>query len=319
MLEKQKSDIMLEEKFQKSCESKIPLLIPKVEGRNVYIWGAGKGGKLVEAFMSSLGIVVSGFIDQRAGELSEYLGYKVKFIEEINREQDYIVVGIMSLRYEIIERLERANYKYLDDYLYVYDREYNKEDIAYRGVKIGRYTYGYEGLLASYPLVTSIGRYCSVNVTARIWNNHSVDCVTTHPMLDHPYFCPLEQYGERRKLALKYGKHFDNAEFENSPLRANEPVIIGNDVWIGAGVIILPGVIIGDGAILAAGAVITKDVEPYAIVGGIPAKVIKYRYSEDQIQKFLKIKWWDWSIEDIENNIELFYQPDKFLEVYGKD
>lgn len=306
-----------EEKFQVSCEEKIPLLIPRVGKRDIYIWGAGKGGRIVQSVMNSHGVRIKGFVDQRAGELKEYPDYEVKSTGEINPARDYIVVGIMSLRYEIIESLEQADYKYLDDYLYVYEREYNKEDIVYRGVRIGRYTYGYEGLLASYPLASSIGRYCSVNDTARIWNNHSVDCVTTHPMLDHPLFCPLEQYGERRELAIKYGKHHNNAEYENSPLRSNEPVVIGNDVWIGAGVIILPGTIVGDGAILSAGAVITKDVEPYAIVGGVPARVIRYRYSEEQIAKFLRIRWWEWSPQKIENNIELFYQPEKFLEVFG--
>ena len=317
MSEESKLSMTLEEKFRASCEEKIPLLIPRVHNRNIYIWGAGKGGRIVESVMSRHGVVINGFVDQRAGELREYLGYEVRPAGGINPEQDYIVVGIMSLRYEIIESLERADYKYPDDYLYVYEREYNKEDIAYRGAQIGRYTYGYEGLLSSYPLASSIGRYCSINDTARIWNNHSIDCVTTHPMLDHPLFCPLEQYGQRRRLALKYGRHLNNAEYENSPLRSNEPVVIGNDVWIGAGVIILPGVTVGDGAILSAGTVITKDVEPYAIVGGVPARVIRYRYSKEQIAKFLRIRWWDWSPEKIEANIELFYQPDKFLEEFG--
>ena len=75
----------------------------------------------------------------------------------------------------------------------------------------------------------------------------------------------------------KYGKYFTNHPYENSALRKNEPVIIGNDVWIGANVCILPGVNIGDGAVLAAGAVVNKDVPSYSVVGGVPAKVIKYR------------------------------------------
>jgi len=84
-------------------------------------------------------------------------------------------------------------------------------------------------------------------------------------------------------------------------------VIIGNDVWVGTGAIILSGVSIGDGAIVAAGAVVTKDVPPYSIVGGNPAKLIRFRFSEDQIAKLLSISWWNWSEDKIKANIDSFY------------
>ena len=95
-------------------------------------------------------------------------------------------------------------------------------------------------------------------------------------------------------------------------------VVIGNCVWIGANVIILPGIHIGDGAVVSAGAVVTRDVEPYAIVGGVPAKIIRYRFSAEDINAFLMMKWWDWSLEKIKNNLELFYQPSMFIEQMSK-
>ena len=80
-------------------------------------------------------------------------------------------------------------------------------------------------------------------------------------------------------------------------------IIIGNDVWIGFEAVILAGVAIGDGAIIGTRAVVTKDVPPYTIVGGIPAKPIKKRFDEDTISELLRIKWWDWSNEKIVRNI----------------
>lgn len=90
-------------------------------------------------------------------------------------------------------------------------------------------------------------------------------------------------------------------------------VIIGNDVWIGQSVLIKPGVVIGDGAIIGAGAVVTKNVAPYAIVVGVPAQIIKYRFSDEQIKKLLNIKWWDKDKEWIEEKAYLFSDVDAFL------
>lgn len=91
------------------------------------------------------------------------------------------------------------------------------------------------------------------------------------------------------------------------------PVHIGNDVWIGARAMILDGVSVGDGAVIGAGAIVTKDVPPYAIVAGVPAKIIRYRFSEDIINKLLTIKWWDKDIEWLKSRIECFSDIDKFI------
>jgi serine acetyltransferase len=82
-------------------------------------------------------------------------------------------------------------------------------------------------------------------------------------------------------------------------------VIIGNDVYIGYNVTILSGVTIGDGAVVGACSVLTEDVPPYAIVAGNPARLIRYRFKEESIQKLLKIRWWDWPEERVKKNIHL--------------
>lgn len=132
-----------------------------------------------------------------------------------------------------------------------------------------------------------IGKFCMIasDVTF-IMNgaNHLNDAISTYP---------FAIFGEDWSNAMD-GKGYPN----------KGGTVIGNDVWIGYGATIMPGVRIGDGAIIATKSVVTKDVEPYAIVGGNPAKEIRKRFTDDKIKKLLDIKWWDWSIEEITENVQ---------------
>lgn len=100
--------------------------------------------------------------------------------------------------------------------------------------------------------------------------------------------------------------NYMGVNFADNPPPAERRVKIGNDVWIGERAIVLGGVTVGNGAVIAAGAVVTKDVPPYAVVGGVPAKIIKYRFDEEVIKELEEIKWWQWDDETLKKNKQLF-------------
>lgn len=302
------------EKLLNWCEEKLPNM--KIDGKNVYIWGAGVAGAAIKEKLEEKAINICGFVDRRAGEITQFQGKKVISSEQLNSGTDYVIVSLWGFSEVVIESLFKIGFKY-DEFCWLCEPDhFSKIDTVYAGCSVGRYTYGYKDLLKMFPAASSIGRYCSINETARVLINHPMEAVTTHPFIDHPMFWDLKDYDKKQEILARHGKYFDNCLCGTSPIRNNPPIIIGNDVWIGANVCIMPGVHIGDGAVLAAGAVITKDVEPYAMVGGVPAKLIKYRFNEEQRRKLLEICWWNWDEEQIEENYELFLNPDKFLEEF---
>ena len=135
---------------------------------------------------------------------------------------------------------------------------------------------------------TTIGKYCSISHDVVIGlGAHPLNIFTTSPIF----------YRKENPLKVQLiNKDLDFIE--------TKPIFIENDVWIGARVIIMDGLTIGNGAVIAAGAIVTKDVPPYAIVGGVPAKIIKYRFNEKIINSILETKWWEKSIEEIYQSIE---------------
>ncbi|MGN3392906.1 CatB-related O-acetyltransferase [Enterococcus gallinarum] len=134
---------------------------------------------------------------------------------------------------------------------------------------------------------TKIGNFCSIgNDVKVIYGTHPVNSFfSTHPAF----------YSSKSQSNMTFVKN--NLFNENNTLENNKSAIIGHDVWIASNAIILEGITIGNGSIIAAGAVVTKDVEPYTIVGGVPAKIIKKRFDEYQIEKLLDMNWWDKDLE----------------------
>ena len=141
-----------------------------------------------------------------------------------------------------------------------------------------------------------------------------MEYITTHPLLyaGRNYEAVEEDYADFKERRF----YFPGVQ-PREVKKVNKRITIGNDVWLGENVIITNGANIGNGVIAGAGAVITKDVPDYAVVVGVPAKIIRYRYTPEQIEKLNKIAWWDWPDEVIRERYDDFYLDiEAFLEKY---
>lgn len=164
-------------------------------------------------------------------------------------------------------------------------------------VRVGRYTYlnGPNTDIVANINAVHIGAFCSIarNVTIQE-SNHYVNRVST-------YFMNLNIHKKKNLDEVSKGD-----------------ITIGSDVWIGTHSVILSGAKIGHGAVIAANSVVTGEIPPYAIAGGTPARVLKYRFEKDVIDRFLTMEWWNWDIEKIKEN-KLFFEKEvssKFLDEY---
>lgn len=160
-------------------------------------------------------------------------------------------------------------------------------------VKIGKGSYiAVNSIISS----TEIGRFCSIGPNLVCgYGIHPTNGISTSPA----FYSNIKQNGMSFVAENK--------------IQERKLIKIGNDVFIGMNVSILDGVTIGDGAVIAAGAVVNKDVEPYSIVGGVPAKHIKYRFGKEQIESLLKIQWWNWDDEKLQGVEKNFFDIDSFI------
>ena len=172
-----------------------------------------------------------------------------------------------------------------------------RDNKRYKDFDIGEYTYGQPDVIKAKQYGTlKIGRFCSIagGVVFHLFGNHRVDWATTFP----------------------FTKLFTEASGIQGYPQIKGDIVVGNDVWIGTNACVLAGVTIGNGAVVGAGSMVTRNVPPYAIVAGNPAKLIRYRFSPGQIAKLEEIAWWDWPIEKIIASLPLMLNEhiDTFIE-----
>ncbi len=165
---------------------------------------------------------------------------------------------------------------------------YTKDYLTEKKYEIGDYTYGNPKIYDWNEGATlKIGKFCSIadNVKIFLGGNHRIDWITTYP------FPALKDWPEASKI-------------KGHPATKGD-VIIGNDVWIGNGATLLSGINIGDGSVIGGQAVVTANVEPYCIIAGNPARVIRKRFNDTIINKLLNLKWWNWPADKIKKNTAL--------------
>lgn len=191
----------------------------------------------------------------------------------------------------IISFLKKIKYKIaIRSQDHVIGDDYTKNKLKSDNFFIGDYTYGIpEVINANHAYKLTIGKFCSIGaeVVIMLCANHRIDWPTTYPM------------GLIKGIITK---NYNTSKGDIS---------IGNDVWIGSRAMIMSGVSIGNGAIIAAGAVVTKNVAPYEIVGGNPAKHIRFRFDVSQIDRLQSMQWWDWSIDKIRKEQDFLTTPFK--------
>lgn len=223
-------------------------------------------------------------------DINKVLKAQLKFISNINEE--VIIEGAF------LDDPENIKFSFKSPSIQYGPKRFAPTKDVYPNMDIGDHTYGIPDMIDGQYGDIIIGKFCSIAIGVSIVGaNHNINYTSTYPF--------KTIWNDQWMSMNNVSEHISKGK-----------TVIGNDVWIGKSAFIMNGIKIGDGSVIGAGAVVTKDVPPYAVVGGNPAKIIKFRFEDNIINKLLKIKWWNWSDEKIDDflplimseNIDLFIQ-----------
>lgn len=206
----------------------------------------------------------------------------------INREKDLLIYRKNKLKLSLGYNISNSKFG-MNNFL--------AENVTFVNSSIDNYSYINTN---SQIFNTTIGKFCSIGPNVQIvLGIHPSTFVSTHPAF----------YSNNKRFETFSDKTY---------IEEYKSVEIGNDVWIAEGVVIPGGVKIGNGAIIMARSVITKDVEPYSIVGGVPAKHIKFRFDENIIRAINDSKWWDWDVQVLREKYKLFHNTKDFITFFNE-
>lgn len=273
--------------------------------REIVLWGTGEiGGSVAQALKEEK--IDFSFSVSNDNTKDSFCGKPVLPKTILNRSEHYVIV---STKYFDEVKTELADLGYVEkiDY-YCWGKYYLDYDFIYDGVPIGRNFYDF-GAFSSYmgesgvDFIESVGRFTSINPNAQVNIDHNMKALSTGCFS----FITKED-------SLLYSNKYEHTRAIKNRIK------IGNDVWIGSNALINCSKIksIGNGAVIGAGTIVLDDVPPYAVVVGVPGKIIKYRFTEEQIEILERVKWWDWDEKKLKEHAECFYNPDMFFELYGE-
>lgn len=296
--------------------------------RNFIIYPYGENGALTKQILNdSFGIEECYLVDNKLSKFNSHIK-SLDWCKALDYHEYTILFTCANC--EIYEEVRSNLYKYfpVENVVEIFEmkvkEKIEKKDMprcntggVYQniyGTKCGKYSYG---SLCDHWLVKSVGAFCSFAPGVDVVENHPIHYLSTHLFL---------YYGsDSDKIHIKTWDDFKGGRsyFEGIKPKGDnyrlEKIKIGSDVWLGRNVLITNSSNIGNGVIAGAGAVITKDVPDYAVVAGVPAKIIRYRYTEEEIEALNRIAWWNWSDEKIrENYNDFFLNIKEFIDKHNR-
>jgi aminocyclitol acetyltransferase len=238
--------------------------------------------------------------------------YEFHISESVDVREYYVVAVNDDDLNDFLTDEQSKHFEYVNDYL-TFDDEGGELPFERKcfGVKIGRETYFGDGFVGGCEdgYIESIGHFTSINGSADIGVNHQLNMIFTSDDI-------AELFTDENKALFKNKLNSDK-QFPYA--RSKNRITIGNDVYIGANAFINASRVtgVGDGAIIGSGAVVLEDVPPYAVVVGVPAKIKRYRFSPKMIEVLLRVKWWNWSVDEINANADALMSPELFMDRFS--
>ncbi len=286
------------------------------ENRKFIIFPFGDVGVEVKYILNNVyGVTEAYILDNHLCKYNSQIK-ECSFLEKLN-SKEYLLL-LASTNIDIYDELKKEVLRY-------FPVESIAELSSMRAVegkeekyvtKIGKYSYG--PICRNHQYIESIGAFCSFAPGVDVVFNHEMSYLTTHPIIYMGASMPRFQNPEEYKGGEEKPRwYFEGVCPKRESLKITGRSRIGNDVWLGRNVIVTNYANIGNGVVAGAGTVITQDVPDYAVIVGVPARIIRYRYSPEEIQALNKIAWWDWPDDDIRERYDDLYLPVKeFIQKY---